>query len=1023
MSTSDSTINSQFPFHNLDNEEYSSLFTCHTETILRPFNSDTEVSFPNWSPELCDYTTLAKYNELNFTPNNFSIIQINCRSLLHNFNNITSLIERNAPDVIAVSETWLKQGDEAYCNLRGYNFISCPRKEGRGGGVGVYISNKWHSSIIEDATLSLRDVCEGIVVELHYDSYSLIVASLYRPPAGDLEQFNQRFALFLENLSSKTSKKIFIAGDFNINLIKINDHNKTSDFFNTLVSAGFLPAVTRPTRITEFTSSLIDNIFFNSYENNYFAKIIYDDISDHLPTLLSVNLTFEPPVSNILDQTRRQFHASNFDNFKTLLADTDWIALSQTLDDIRDPNLMYDNFHAVFYSIFDKAFPRITHVKKNNKKTKPWMTLQLIRSCYRKSKLLKTYKKYPTDGNCNKYKQYANILKMTLKTAEKNYYVKQFENKIHDIKGTWNTINSVLNRNKSTGGSINLKINDKICTDPLVICNKLNNYFTNVGPMLASNIPETNVNVNKYLPPSSVNSIVVMPVDSYEIRNIISTLNNGTSPGIDGIPPSVVKLASSYIDDILTNLVNASLVQGIFPTKLKIAKVTPVYKGGSHSNCSNYRPISVLNVFAKIYETAISNRLNQYLSKSNFFYDAQFGFRRNHSTNQAIIAFSNYVTEAIDERLVAAAVFIDLSKAFDTINHSILLRKLHNYGVRGNALMLLENYLQGRTQSVNYGGHFSDFLPITCGIPQGSILGPLLFIIYINDLHRVSKLLYFILFADDTTILYKASNIEQLINNLNAELDHVSEWFQINRLSLNVSKSAYIIFGRTSYNIHDSIVKIGGEILQKVESTKFIGVEVDSNLNWKQHIQKIEKYLSCVVGMMFRLKYKLTKKAILLIYDSLIYSKIHYCNIVWASNYKTNLSKIFSLQKKALKLCQNELNRNATSSDSIFSVVGKLSVYDTNQLQIGKFIYQVVNKLAPECFNTLFETTTNIYSHNTRNNNTDNLYCRNARTNIRKFNIIVRGPRTWNSIPLDIRRKKSLGSFSSSFKKYLLNKL
>jgi hypothetical protein len=241
-------------------------------------------------------------------------------------------------------------------------------------------------------------------------------------------------------------------------------------------------------------------------------------------------------------------------------------------------------------------------------------------------------------------------------------------------------------------------------------------------------------------------------------------------------------------------LISYSISNGVFPDKLKQAKVIPCYKSGDSTLCSNYRPISILNIFSKIFEKVISVRLNDFINKNDLIYPHQYGFRQGYSTNLALITYINDITNAIDSRQHALSIFIDLSKAFDTLNHNILLHKLSLYGIRGNLLQLFTDYLSNRTQCVSYNNFNSEFLPITCGVPQGSILGPTLFSLYINDIYKISSTTKFILFADDTTLTIISNNIPKLILLANLELSKLSAWLISNKLSLNVAKTTYMLF-------------------------------------------------------------------------------------------------------------------------------------------------------------------------------------------------------------------------------------
>ena len=291
-----------------------------------------------------------------------------------------------------------------------------------------------------------------------------------------------------------------------------------------------------------------------------------------------------------------------------------------------------------------------------------------------------------------------------------------------------------------------------------------------------------------------INSFGLVETDASEIVSVVKSLKTKTSAGHDNIPVDIMKLTINQTASVLAKIVNKSFTEGKVPNLLKIAKVSPVFKSGDKSIISNYRPISILPSFSKIFEKLVYNRLINYLNKYCVLSNNQYGFRSNYSTSLAILEMVDKISEAIDNKYYSLGIFIDLSKAFDTINHDIMLGKLEYYGIRGQALSWFKSYLQNRSQYVTYNGCESPHLPISCGVPQGSILGPILFLIYINDIINVSELLHSILFADDTNLFAFHRDLNSLVDLINKELKVLSLWFKVNKLSLNVDKTVFMVF-------------------------------------------------------------------------------------------------------------------------------------------------------------------------------------------------------------------------------------
>ena len=791
-----------FPFNHLilDDDFVSAIWNLSSksngiasinEPIFNPFD-DPFCDNKNWSPNNCKYITSEEFSLTEMNPKNFSVLQVNCRSLSKNFISFTNLVNsaRSAPSVIAVSETWLQEGDDIYYNLQGYKFIALSRKHKRGGGVGLYVSNKFSLISQLDIMNMMSDVCEYVAVEISLSEYdSAIIISLYRPPNTDVNLFNLKLVEMLTYITTvKRNKKVFLIGDTNINLLKIDDHQNSNEFFNNLLSFGILPTITRPTRITEASSTLINNIYIDCYEYQYNSYIIFDDTSDHLPTYLEIDFNIKS-LDFQSNYNTRSYRKSNYDTFHKKLKCLDWTNFLNKCNDNSDPDLLFNEFHGIFNKLFLDSFPSLSRsVKESKKQSDPWMTDNLVKCCRKKSRLLKKYKKSPTVVNKVKYKAYKNVLKTSIRLAECNHYQNQFKQRASDMRSTWKLINSVLNKTTDKTSNTKFLIDDITTNDPREIVKKFNEYFVSVGPELAKQVPNTNANIHDYLDSNYPCSMVLLPTDEYEICSLIKSLKNKSSPGLDEISPSIIKLASKFIARPLSKLINCSMSNGIFPNQLKVAKVVPVYKNGDVTLVANYRPISILNSVSKIYEKVVCNRLKDYLIKNDILFKHQFGFRKEHSTSMALVSFLDCVTAAIDRNELVASVFVDLSKAFDTLDHKLLLQKLHYYGIRGFVLQLFSDYLSNRYQCVSLNGVTSELLPITCGVPQGSVLGPILFLLYINDIHKCSRLLNFFLFADDTTLISTGKNAKDLIDSMNVELKLVAEWFKANKLSLNVKK-------------------------------------------------------------------------------------------------------------------------------------------------------------------------------------------------------------------------------------------
>ena len=562
------------------------------------------------------------------------------------------------------------------------------------------------------------------------------------------------------------------------------------------------------------------------------------------------------------------------------------------------------------------------------------------------------------------YKRYRNVLNNVLHNAERQHYNTLLKENQHSMKNSWKILKEVINKKKQSALCSRFRVNNEYIDDKKAVSDGFNNFFVNVGANLAKKIPHISKSPTDLMKDRNVESIFLAPVLEDEVMKVIKNLKSA-SAGWDCISTVVVKTCYQCFVTPLTHIMHSSMTNGVFPDELKIARVVPLYKSGDSGIFSNYRPVSVLPVFSKILERLMYTRLLSFINKNKLLYKLQFGFREKHSPELALIYLVDQISKALENGEYVVGVFLDFSKAFDTVNHDILFKKLEMYGIRGLALNWFKSYLVNRCQFVEYNGVKSDEKVITCGVPQGSILGPLLFLIYINDLSQVSDKIFSLLFADDSNMFTSGKQVDTLIETMNSELEKVIEWLNVNKLSLNLKKTHYMIFRKRREKVLSSKELImNGTKIDITCKTKFLGVMIDENLTFAPHLIYLKGKISRSLGILYKCRKYFDSDVLLTLYNSFIYPYFTYCISIWGNTYQTYLDPLIKLQKRAIRIIGGVDRRSHTSplmQKYRLLPLRKIYIY---AVQILMFRYN--HCLLPDVFSDFFTRNSDIHSRVTR---------------------------------------------------------
>lgn len=968
---------------------------------------DPDVNFFSKLDYKCEYITHDRFAGKFSNENGIAILHLNCRSIDTCFDEIVCLVDdmKVTPDIITISESWLNDSStvENY-SLENYQVFITNRVNKRAGGVMIYCHVKFNGKLLVNACCAVNNLFECVTVELIVKTgKNIIVMCVYRKPGGNIVEFSSCLKDLLSGIN--TRKNLFICGDFNIDLLVCEVHNDSKGFLDMMYSFGLYPLINKPTRVTADTATLIDNIYTNMLVKSRNAIIVCDSISDHMPVFTMINSSHGNISKGDAVKYFRDNSRPNMEKFQAALSTQEWDSVCA--DD--DANTAYTRFITQVTDHYNTCCP-MKKATNNKTTTKPWITRGLQLACRKKRRLYCEMINNRSQSNVEKYKRYKNKLTTILRHAQKLYYNQLLEQHSSNIKKTWNVLNTIIKRNQSVGTVHDTFTDDNnaAITDKDKIPEHFNTFFANVGAKLAAQIDtDQHATIEDYLGERNPRSFFLRPTDEHELLNMVKQFTSKSSTDSSGLDMSTVKECFPLITIPFLHICNRSLQTGVFPELLKTAKIVPLFKQGDKGKVSNYRPVSLLPQFSKILEKLYYRRLEEFIDKSGIISGSQYGFRKNSSTSLALIDFVDDITRAIDKHEFTVGIFVDLKKAFDTVNHAILIKKLSHYGVRGVALDWLVSYLNNRTQYVTYNGSNSTSLRVVCGVPQGSILGPLLFLLYINDIVKVSSVMKLILFADDTNVYLSGTDLTQLVNVIQSELVKYESWFKVNKLSLNVSKTNYMIFGNTNQSLSIDVILCGVPIT-KVEVTKFLGVYIDCKLNWKEHVKILCGKLRKCNAILYKVSAMLDTSTLRMLYCALYLPYLDYCAEIWGNCYYTTLSRVILCQKRVIRTISKSGKLDHTSR--LFETHKLLKLTDIVKLKLGVLMFKGLRRELPVNVQSKIQ----MFSNSRRNMRV----CKTeyVRTTCRAKSSLIIGPKLFNNLSKELKGSRSIAMFKRLFK-------
>ena len=868
-----------------------------------------------------------------------NILYTNIRSLKNHFNELILLLEKYKEeknltfDLIALSETWVNKEQLSLFRLEGYRSFIQPRLDGRrSGGVAWFAQKDLKITDCKPIPIKTGNALKLTLPTSGLRSNNTTINLIYR----DCTSSKQTFVTELERLLETEKHETLILGDININIL---NNQEAADYLDVIEASGLKSEMNEPTRET----ACLDHVMVRGQSFVTCTKILEETITDH--AVIHISLTSQDNNFQKLDNNRK-YYITNNKQFQQNIKKQNWC---WTADQTTSVNRLFERLTETVQRCQQKATRVITfRSDKKGKSRQPWITPALMKLTSDKAAAYKLLMQNRDSSEFKEnFKHISKLVKYEARKEKVKYYSNLLNKNVDNPKRYWQIVNN-FREVKKENDIDDIILDDivyKVDTSPDKIADGFNLHY--------KQLPEKYNNSQNYsqdylLQDFRTRCTIDTKLDGFilsasDVERAIHQLKNKNSSALDGISASTIKKIPIQMAKILTPLFNTALKRGEFPKNLKTAIVIPIFKNGDKKLFQNYRPISLISVFSKIYEKCVKEKILNYLDHINFFAPQQFGFLKEKSTDSALFNHITQITESIEANKATMAVYLDLAKAFDTVSTKILLRKLNKIGIEGPLLTWFKTYLDNRKQVVRIGEHISSAVQIKWGFPQGSVLGPLLFLIYINYLYLQPLRAKITGYADDTSLLYSSNSKQGLESDFRYDTTILLKWFKQNLLHLNLEKCKMMVFGYKTPEWAEEIKISLSETeplnyLERVYEIKVLGIYIDQKLTWKSHSVYLQTKLRKLNYLFFHLRRNFNQHHMLKLYQPLYESVMSYGIIHWGAS--AHIKPIKVLQNK---VCRSILNLDRMTSEAdIYSKMGNygVSLVSLYKRRVGMFIFK-----------------------------------------------------------------------------------
>lgn len=932
----------------------------------------------------------------------------NCQGYLNNKDNIVLLINAWTPLIVLLSETHVSARIElCELNIDGYRLEQTTSNNSRTGGVMALVRCDIGFKIV---SINCVDSYVWMLsLEFSFSGIKYLCSVLYHPPQRDDSKFLEWFREFLDQVSDFDGTNI-IVGDFNFDLLKQTFYG--DKIKNDIYTYGFTQIVKLPTRIASKSQTLIDYIVTNDERLSHRVHLT-PKISDH--SIISITLDHLKEQAVEIVSYQRSFKNYDCNKLQQELSDSNWDF------GVSDVNVLANSFVTTVENILNCMCPRVKVVQKQKYVDKKWITPLIREMMCDRDAAYKRAVASRSEHTWNEYKRKRNNIVNKIRIEKEKYFAETIDLNRHKPKELWKNLKTLLPGRKPVIQS-EIIFDTKKVTHEIDIANKFNKYFVDsIDSIIQSIPPATSVSTPEIIRvPNSIFS-KFEKISMSKMKQFIKMLKN-VGGGENGISKQVLCDAAYAVGDRLLDVINTSLSSGRFPESWKLTSVTPVPKVHNTKCHSEFRPINTVPIYEKLLEICVKEQLLDYCDSHNIIVQEQSGFREGHSCESVVVGVCDDFIRAIDCDNIVLAVFLDFKRAFETIDRRILIRKLSCMGIRNKVLDWFASYLSNRTQRVIYGNCVSETVHVKHGVPQGTVLGPLLFLLYINDMVGVAHKCKIVMFADDTMLYMVGKDLTEMQVEMNHELNNLFSWLCDNKLSLNTNKSKYCLFAKklklSSVNINNIKITVNGEKITYDKEIKYLGVILDCNLNFHAHADYVMRKFSKKVGFLTRVSKPLSLQTRLLLYNAIAVPHLQFCSTLLYNLPQYRINQLEKIQNRALRVILK--CSYYTPITYMLKVLNMLSVSQKIMFNVNLFVFKLKHNLLPQYICDNFKLFKDVHNYSTRNC-TDFILLNRCNTMQMLNSVLYRGLIEFNKLPVNVKNCNNLNEFKYHLKKYILS--